>query len=414
MKPQYIAKVMKFAGKSFLLTVGISVVILNILPQQNMWNVVALVSFFAAISSLLFMLDEYKAFQNVSDKLIDMSIIKDAIIQLSHETANLKKEEDLYELVVKLAVEVIGDAEFGSLLLLDQNNELRFSAVKGFDLEELSTIRLPIEDSYLYRSSNGNISKTTIINNSVTFNKTGKSKASQRMLTTKVTDQIRTTMSSPIFIEGKLHGMLNVDSSKDEAFSNEDIQLLEFFTFEVSKIIQFYMVIDENTRLSKFDSLTGLYNRRYFHRQMETHLSKMKPDEIFTIVSIDLDDLKKTNDLYGHEMGDQMILQFVHYMNKAIRPEDVFSRYGGDEFVIVFWHMNETTTLNLMNEVYNELQIERMMFSTHEIQSSFSYGTAEYPRESLLYKELIILADRRMYENKNLRKQKGKQDEKGK
>lgn len=84
----------------------------------------------------------------------------------------------------------------------------------------------------------------------------------QHILLTAAKQPIRSTLSSPIRIDGKLYGMLNLDSSSVGAFSDYDRNLVSILTHEASNAIALYQKSLQITKLANFDNLTGLYNRK--------------------------------------------------------------------------------------------------------------------------------------------------------
>ena len=88
-----------------------------------------------------------------------------------------------------------------------------------------------------------------------------------------------------------------------------------------------------------FYKLTNIYNRRSFEDIFDKILNKaLRYNESFYLVTFDLNNLKHINDTFGHLNGDEFIKSFVNKLKKSIRNSDVLARYGGDEFVGVFFN----------------------------------------------------------------------------
>lgn len=83
------------------------------------------------------------------------------------------------------------------------------------------------------------------------------------------------------------------------------------------------------------DSLTGVYNRRFFEEYLQKEILKAKKHPFtFALLLIDIDYFKKVNDTYGHLVGDQVLLEFATKIRQICRQDDLISRWGGEEFMI--------------------------------------------------------------------------------
>ena len=84
------------------------------------------------------------------------------------------------------------------------------------------------------------------------------------------------------------------------------------------------------------DSLTGIYNRKAFDRQIDACVEKnVVSNYPFSVLMMDIDNFKNINDMHGHQTGDRVIMAIVNKCRQSIRGEDFFARYGGEEFVII-------------------------------------------------------------------------------
>jgi len=150
-------------------------------------------------------------------------------------------------------------------------------------------------------------------------------------------------------------------------------------------------------KLSFHDQLTGLYNRRFFAKEME-RLNKSRKIPISILVA-DIDDMKYINDNYGHQTGDLFIKKTATILNDALRAEDILARIGGDEFSVIL----PDTDNNTAEKIYERLQNECSNFNKNSSlpeHLSFSIG---FDSKTLKNQDLNIIfnnADQMMYENK--------------
>lgn len=94
---------------------------------------------------------------------------------------------------------------------------------------------------------------------------------------------------------------------------------------------------DKLKKLSITDPLTKIYNRLKFEEVLEYEINRERRyGNSLSILMFDIDDFKDINDMYGHHVGDEVLIEVVGIVKKNIRNQDIFTRWGGDEFVILF------------------------------------------------------------------------------
>ena len=159
-------------------------------------------------------------------------------------------------------------------------------------------------------------------------------------------------------------------------------------------------------KLSMYDGLTNIRNRRFFDETFEKTFSEIKRDKkSLAVLMIDIDFFKPYNDNYGHGQGDETLRKVAKALEKTIkRASDFVARYGGEEFVILLKDINkdgvEAVANNLLNAV-RELKITHE-FSKIENYVTVSIGVSFYNSSSDITKlELLLKADETLYNVKN-------------
>ena len=159
-------------------------------------------------------------------------------------------------------------------------------------------------------------------------------------------------------------------------------------------------------KLSMYDGLTNIRNRRFFDETFEKTFSEIKRDKkSLAVLMIDIDFFKLYNDNYGHGQGDETLRKVAKALEKTIkRASDFVARYGGEEFVILLKDINkdgvEAVANNLLNAV-RELKITHE-FSKIENYVTVSIGASFYNSSSDITKlELLLKADETLYNVKN-------------
>ena len=159
-------------------------------------------------------------------------------------------------------------------------------------------------------------------------------------------------------------------------------------------------------KLSMYDGLTNIRNRRYFDETFEKTFNEIKRDKkSLAVLMIDIDFFKPYNDNYGHGQGDETLKKVAKALEKTIkRASDFVARYGGEEFVILLKDINkdgvEAVANNLLNAI-RELKITHE-FSKIENYVTVSIGVSYYNSSSDITKlELLLKADETLYNVKN-------------
>ena len=142
-------------------------------------------------------------------------------------------------------------------------------------------------------------------------------------------------------------------------------------------------MIQDLAKQSMKDELTALYNRK--------KLTKIKLDT-FDLIYFDLNNLKKVNDLKGHQVGDLMIIRFSQVLRKACLDQEMAFRIGGDEFVVTT-HKDRAT--DFINDIYKQLGNESI---------TFAYGVESTDKDDI--EHALIRADKHMYDMKQKQKKK--------
>ncbi len=154
------------------------------------------------------------------------------------------------------------------------------------------------------------------------------------------------------------------------------------------------------------DELTGLYSRRGFYIELENIFKPGSPLRYTSIIMIDSDDLKKTNDKYGHEWGDRYLVSIATILSFLNIPDKIVARLSGDEFAIIIPYAESLEEITSYTNQLKDLRDHNYLTISAEerIPLRFSLGVATYGIDGSHYQQLLKQADSRMYEDKINRK----------
>lgn len=152
--------------------------------------------------------------------------------------------------------------------------------------------------------------------------------------------------------------------------------------------------------LSNKDSLTNLYNRRFFMENLENELKSLNPKESVAFFYIDLDRFKTINDMYGHQLGDQTLIEVSRRLENLNEGNYILARLGGDEFVLVYHSILdysdiEEFAMSIIHKCSEPIEIGEYIFYV-----SASIGISIYPLDAKDSYMLMKNSDIAMYEAK--------------
>ena len=192
-------------------------------------------------------------------------------------------------------------------------------------------------------------------------------------------------------------GSLIVFSSRKESTENE-LKFLNLFAKQIElaiTIADLFQVVKEQATT---DGMTALYNRRYFEEFIKKEaLRANRQNQKFTVIGIDLDHLKKINDVYGHNYGDIAIKAIANVLKNSCRSIDIAARMGGEEFNVILSGVDSKGGMifaERIRKVIESLNLEKIG------HISASMGVGSYPEHSDDIDELLELVDHAMYESK--------------
>lgn len=194
--------------------------------------------------------------------------------------------------------------------------------------------------------------------------------------------------------------------SKSKFRFHDELDVVEHATDELAKQLENFdgqMAVNSAKleKMAMFDVLTGLPNRNMLTFQIEQQLAHSSAgDSLVALMFMDLDDFKKVNDSYGHDVGDKLLKAAAMRISRPLRDSDIASRFGGDEFVILLSNIEnkaevEAVTERLLTEFSQPFEIDEL-----EFYISISIGVAVTQHARATPVELLRHADIAMYEAK--------------
>lgn len=212
-------------------------------------------------------------------------------------------------------------------------------------------------------------------------------------------------------------------------YQTQEVELLDKESKKVHKV-EFFDDITEfkrEERKLKIDALTNLLNDRNEAENLinEYIMYAIENKENFTVVMCDIDDFKVINDTYGHDCGDEVLKQVGKILIANTRQSedefddrrnDIVTRFGGDEFLILIKNVNLQETKKKMEEIKKDVESSRVFYKEQEVPIKMSFGYCNVDKSilnnvsdsNMLRNTTTDIADNYLYVEKNKKKSKVK------
>jgi diguanylate cyclase (GGDEF)-like protein len=312
----------------------------------------------------------------------------------------------LYQGTVEAAAKLIPDCEGASLLVRTERG-FTFSGAIGFDVHELRQLP-PLthakqlewygRDEGAFRQGIPRILRHSEIQKR-TMGAISDEKARAVIERVGKVSQIRSNICVPITYQREVLGVLNLDSfSREDAFSQRDLQLAEAFAQQIATTIRQVLYRQALERNVVTDPLTHLGNRAGFNRQLKEELaSAQRHDYPLSLIMMDLDGFKKINDTFGHQAGDEALVEVAEALRRERRQGDGLYRWGGDEFAVILPRTDATGAALAAARYLKAIHDT----TVHGISLGASIGIASYPADGKDSESLLKKADDLMYAHKH-------------
>jgi two-component system, cell cycle response regulator len=157
-------------------------------------------------------------------------------------------------------------------------------------------------------------------------------------------------------------------------------------------------------RAANIDSLTQLYNKKYFIDVLSKEFSfSRRTKQALSLLMIDVDHFKRINDTYGHMAGDLVLKSIGAYLLQHLRLENIACRYGGEEFAIILRNVSGDLAEHIAERLRQAMEAEKIIYRTTPIQITISIGIATFDTNNFeTIEDFIRKADEHLYEAKQM------------
>ena len=220
-----------------------------------------------------------------------------------------------------------------------------------------------------------------------------------------ITSTLRSAVAVPLEGNGRNVGVLSLYHVDRDAFTRDHLRILSAINTKIGMAIENALRFRQVEDTATTDFMTSLPNARSLFLQLDSELARAKRNDVpLTVLVLDMDGLKTINDRFGHLEGNRILGQVAAGLKSACREYDYVARMGGDEFVVLMPGLRATDTqarVDNLRQVVADAGIG--LFPDKNLTASI--GISSYPHDGNDAEQLLTEADRRMYQEKQQRKE---------
>ncbi|HYM59540.1 MAG TPA: GGDEF domain-containing protein [Thermoanaerobaculia bacterium] len=210
----------------------------------------------------------------------------------------------------------------------------------------------------------------------------------------------------PLKVDQDLVGVIKVPLAEGDEFDEHALSNLTQYLSAVAQVLGNLYQLTRSRDLAMRDDLTKAFNRRFFDSYLDEEIERSRRyGAVFSIIFLDLDDLKMVNNFYGHLTGSRTLQEVAKRILAAVRGIDKVVRFGGDEFCIILPQTDQDQAVAVANRVRKAITRNAFHIDPNlEISITASFGIASYPIHAVTKDNLIRQADAAMFRVKSTTK----------
>lgn len=189
---------------------------------------------------------------------------------------------------------------------------------------------------------------------------------------------IHSILGMPIMLKNNFLGYILLEHDKVDSFNEEHLMFLSAIASQIAVFLENNRLYREVQDLANKDTLTSMFNRRYFFKTVN-ELINNNPQNTFGIIMIDIDNFKQVNDTCGHQFGDEILVKTSEVVGKHIGDNGICARYGGEEIIIFLKDVNDYgLSFEYIDELRERVQSNIVEFNGLSKSVTISIGMGIY------------------------------------
>ncbi len=213
---------------------------------------------------------------------------------------------------------------------------------------------------------------------------------------------LKSHLTLPLAVEGEILGCISLNSDQPNAFDAQDLQFLSVIGYQMAATLKHFQRFSSIKNIAIYDTLTSLYNRRYFEERLGVEAQKsFYSGTPLSLVMVDIDLFKKVNDTFGHTEGDQILCKISSLLKTSVRKKDTVARYGGEEFILILPEAGLEESFVIAERIRRLVEDTPFEVGGAQVNLTISMGISNFPSHRAKSKEeLVKMADQALYDAK--------------
>lgn len=285
-----------------------------------------------------------------------------------------------------------------SVVLFKQKKLWVLSNIKlcGQELEEIKTLVLSTVKEVV------DIHDEDVYKMAVKYLRRNRSEISRPAIMGALKSRILNKLFFPMEIGDSRIGVLQLIRHSDEPFSEHEYNIVSMMVSTLTLALRNSEIHREVQEMATTDSLTGLFNKRYFIDTLTKGFkSTMRYQTPISLIMIDLDNFKAINDRFGHQAGDMVLREMASLLIRSLREIDIPARYGGDEMAIILPETIIEQAFFVAKRIKRLIEEHPIKFGEDFIKVTASLGISSCPNSMIkTVEDMIATADKALYDAK--------------
>jgi diguanylate cyclase (GGDEF)-like protein len=210
----------------------------------------------------------------------------------------------------------------------------------------------------------------------------------------------------PLQVHDDLLGVIKVPAQRSLSLEEAQAANVTRYLTAVAQVLSNIYQLTRSRDLAMRDDLTKAYNRRFFETYLDEEIERSRRyGTVFSIIFLDLDDLRMVNNFYGHLSGSRTLQEVAKRILSAVRGIDKTVRFGGDEFCVILPQTDQEQAVAVANRIARSIAAAPLQIDANiDVTITASFGIATYPTHAITKDALIRQADAAMYRVKSTTK----------